>query len=104
MIKIFIKKIEDYYKTNVIIYTSESFYSNYLSEDFKDSFFWIAKYSKTPPKCFQIGQIYSPSNQCYKFSKKGCWQYTNCNKVKGINTNVDLSFMDNYYILKWHIK
>jgi lysozyme len=103
-LKIFIDKIEKHYNTKVIIYTNEAFYNDYLSNDFKDSFFWIAKYSKTPPNCFTVGQIYSPANRCFVSCKKGCWQYTQSGKVKGVQTNVDLNFLDNFYLLKWVIK
>lgn len=103
-LKIYISKIEQHYKTKVIIYTNEAFYNDYLLESFKDYYFWIAKYSNTPPKCFEVGGGYSPDNPCYKSMKKGCWQYTQSGKVQGISTNVDLNFINNFYLLKWQIQ
>jgi lysozyme len=103
-IKLFISIVEKHFNTSVVIYTGEAFYEKYLSADFKDKLFWIAKYSKTPPKCFDITGVYSIDNPCYKNIRKGCWQYSQYGKTKGIQTNVDLNFINNYYLLKWTIK
>lgn len=99
----YIRTVEDHFKTRVIIYTGSSFYNSYLSNDFKDDYFWLAKYSKDPPNCFQLGMVYSVSNSCYKYKKIGCWQYSQNGKIMGFSTNVDLNFLDNYYFLKWII-
>jgi len=102
-LKIFITKLEQHYKSKVIIYTNEGFYNDNLSEDFKENYFWIAKYSNTPPKCFEVGGIYSPDNPCYRRMKKGCWQFTQFGKVQGISTDVDLNFVTNFYLVKWQM-
>jgi lysozyme len=101
---LFIKTLEDHYKTDVIIYTGEAFYNDYLSNDFKDNYFWIARYGVVPPQCFQVGEIFSADNPCFKNAKKGCWQYSQYGQVKGIPSKVDLDFINNYYILKWVTK
>lgn len=102
-LKIFISKLEQHYNTKVIIYTGESFYNSYLKNDFKDEFFWIAKYSSTPPVCFSIGKTDTLSNPCFVNSKKGCWQYSQNGKMKGIDTSVDINFINNYYLPRWII-
>ncbi|MCG2612765.1 hypothetical protein LZZ85_00680 [Terrimonas sp. NA20] len=103
-LKAFIGLLKEHYKTDVIIYTGEAFYNAFLADDFKDNYFWIAKYSYTPPRCFQVGETFSLDNPCFKNSKKGCWQYTQWGNVKGFDSNVDLNFINNYYLLKWIIK
>jgi GH25 family lysozyme M1 (1,4-beta-N-acetylmuramidase) len=102
-LKIFIKKLEEHYNTKVVIYTGEAFYHDYLFEDFKDQYFWIAKYAKAPPKCFTIGKADTLRNPCFSTSLLGCWQYSQSGTFKGISGNVDINFMSNYYLSKWII-
>jgi lysozyme len=102
-LKTFIAKLKEHYQTNVIIYTGQAFYNDYLAQDFKDDFFWIAKYAKTPPKCLPLGKIDTLSNPCFGISKQGCWQYSQSGKMAGIKSAVDLNFLSTYYLPKWII-
>src|SRR4030095_10872290 len=102
-IKTFIKIIEEHYNTKVIIYTGEAFYADNLQEEFKNEFFWIASYSKKIPKCFSLGIIDPHTNPCTS-SMKGCWQYSQNGQMKGIAGNVDINYMNNYYLSQWLIE
>jgi lysozyme len=102
-IKTFIKIIEEHYNTKIIIYTGEAFYRDYLQEDFKNQFFWIASYSKKIPKCFSVGKIDPATNPCAS-SMKGCWQYSQSGKMKGVAGDVDINYMNNYYLSQWLIQ
>jgi|SRR5450755_1267590 GH25 family lysozyme M1 (1,4-beta-N-acetylmuramidase) len=64
---------------------------------FENQFFWIAYYSKIIPKCFSIGKIDPRTNPCAS-SMKGCWQYSQNGSMKGITGNVDINYMNNYYL------
>jgi len=103
-LKIFITKLKEHYKTNVIIYTGNAFYQDYLNQDFKDEFFWIARYSKTPPKCLPLGNTDTLSNPCFSISKQGGWQYSQSGRLKGIQTDIDLNFFSAFYLPKWIIE
>jgi lysozyme len=102
-LRIFIAKLEQHYGTKVIIYTSESFYQDYLSPHFKGEFFWIARYSKVPPPCFPSGRQDTLSNPCFVNAKKICWQYSQGGSLKGVKAAVDLNFLHTYYLSKWVI-
>ena len=43
-LKIYIKELEKHYKVRPIIYSNINFIENYLADDFKNYFFWIAHY------------------------------------------------------------
>jgi len=70
--------IEFEYKVRPIIYTNLNFYYEYLSEDFKDYPFWIARYSSETP-LLTVGQE-------WKF-----WQYGQNGRLDGIKGPVDLN-------------
>ena len=102
-LKKYIGRIKEHYMIEPIIYTNEDFYRQFLSKDFSDCYFWIARYSKDPPICFEVGS-YSFSDSCFAKCKKGCWQYSQHGSVKGIKENVDLDFMPKHYRIKWVIE
>ena len=43
-LKVFNKELERHYKIRPIIYSNINFIENYLADDFKNYFFWIAHY------------------------------------------------------------
>lgn len=69
--------IEDHYKRKVIIYTTNEFYKNYLTNRFPDNPIWIRNILTKPNL---------PDERVWLF-----WQYTNRGRIKGINTIVDLN-------------
>ena len=69
-------KVEEHYGVKPIIYSGESFYSDFLKEEFADYTFWIANYS------FFSDEI----QQEWKF-----WQFTDKANINGVDGNVDLN-------------
>ena len=68
--------IEDHYGVKPIIYSSESYYNDFLKEDFSDYPFWIANYTA----------FYSDIDDDWS-----AWQVTENGKVKGIKGRVDVN-------------
>lgn len=75
-LKRWLKKVEEHYKVKPIIYTGESYYDDFLKEEFSDYLFWIANYN------FYREEI----DQEWLF-----WQFTEKASVNGIKGNVDVN-------------
>jgi len=71
-----LKKVEEHYQVKPIIYTSESYYDDFLKEEFSDYLFWIANYN------FYREEI----DEEWLF-----WQFTEKAAVNGIKGNVDVN-------------
>lgn len=82
-IKIWLKIVENAYKTKPMIYTYASFYQDYLKEDFGDYPLWLANYN----------DVSEPSDDDWSM-----WQFSEKGIVKGIKTKVDLNI---YRGLMW---
>jgi len=69
-------KIENHYGVQPIIYSGESYYNNFLHEEFSNYKFWIANY-----------------NLDKKYHHNDClmWQFSENGKAKGINSLIDLN-------------
>ncbi|HEX8577338.1 MAG TPA: GH25 family lysozyme [Flavobacterium sp.] len=78
-LKRWMDKIESYYGVKPIIYSGDSYYSDFLEEEFKGYTFWIANYNILEEKI----------NKNWKF-----WQFTEKGTVKGIKGNVDLNIFN----------
>ncbi|NGY37473.1 glycoside hydrolase family 25 protein [Flavobacterium sp. XN-5] len=75
-LKRWLKRVEDHYKVKPIIYTGESYYDDFLKEEFSDYLFWIANYN-----------FYRESmEEDWLF-----WQFTEKAGVPGIKGNVDVN-------------
>jgi lysozyme len=75
-LKRWLKKVEEHYKVKPIIYTGESYYDDFLKEEFSDYLFWIANYN------FYREEI----DEDWLF-----WQFTEKASVNGIKGNVDVN-------------
>jgi lysozyme len=75
-LKRWLKKVEEHYKVKPIIYTGESYYDDFLKEEFSDYLFWIANYN------FYREEI----DEEWLF-----WQFTEKGSVNGIKGNVDVN-------------
>ncbi len=75
-LKRWLKKVEEHYKVKPIIYTGESYYDDFLKEEFSDYLFWIANYN------FYREKI----DEEWLF-----WQFTEKASVNGIKGNVDVN-------------
>lgn len=76
-IKIWLKIVEDAYRTKPMIYTYCSFYKDYLAEDFSEYPLWLANYNDvSQPNDSHVWQI---------------WQFSEQGIVKGIKKKVDLN-------------
>ena len=76
-------KIEKHYKIKPIIYSGESYYTDFLKREFSDYPFWIANYNiwkKTPEKEWLV------------------WQFTEKAKVDGITGMVDLNVFNGDFV------
>jgi lysozyme len=75
-LKRWLKKVEEHYKVKPIIYTGESYYDDFLKEEFSDYLFWIANYN-----------LYQEEiKEEWLF-----WQFTEKASVNGIKGNVDVN-------------
>lgn len=81
-LKRFLDKIEEHYKVQPIIYTTEKYYEDFLKDEFDDYTFWIANYN------FIDAEI----NSDYLF-----WQFTEQAKIKGISEKVDVNIFNGSY-------
>ncbi|WP_121356819.1 glycoside hydrolase family 25 protein [Flavisolibacter nicotianae] len=112
--KVFIDFVERELKTDVIIYTFESFYYTNLKGYFDDRYVWIARYphgadfgkqgtypgSKNP----FLGISYDFVNQRFDYRLKNNsigWQFSENGIVKGTHNDVDLSIILNKDYEKW---
>lgn len=68
--------VDKHYNVRPIIYSGESYYIDFLKEEFSDYPFWIANYNFLEEKI----------NENWLF-----WQFTEKAKVAGINGNVDVN-------------
>lgn len=68
--------VEEHYKVKPIIYTGESYYDDFLKEEFSDYLFWIANYNFYREKM----------EEDWLF-----WQFTEKASVSGIKGNVDVN-------------
>jgi lysozyme len=75
-LKRWLKKVEEHYQVKPIIYTGESYYEDFLKEEFSDYLFWIANYN------FYREEI----DEEWLF-----WQFTEKASVNGIKGNVDVN-------------
>jgi lysozyme len=71
--------IEEHYGVKPIIYSSESYYNDFLKEDFSDYPFWIANYTA----------FYSDIDDDWS-----AWQVSENGKVKGIKGRVDVNIFN----------
>lgn len=69
-------RVERYYGVKPIIYSGESYYSNFLKEEFADYKLWIANYSR----------LNANFKEDWYF-----WQFTDKARIDGITTNVDVN-------------
>jgi lysozyme len=75
-LKRWLKKVEEHYKVKPIIYTGESYYDDFLKEEFSDYLFWIANYN--------FYREYIDEEWLF-------WQFTEKASVNGIKGNVDVN-------------
>lgn len=87
-LKRWLKKVEEHYGEKPIIYSGESYYNDFLEEEFADYAFWIANYN------FFVENIKDEWLM---------WQFTEKGTVSGIKGNVDVNiFNGNLQQLKFH--
>lgn len=82
-LKRWLTKIEDHYKMKPIIYSGESYYSDFLKDDFSDYPFWIANYNfwrKEPENDWLL------------------WQFTEKAKINGIEGMVDVNLLNGDFV------
>lgn len=77
-LKAFIQKVTEHYGKKPLLYTYHNFYNRYLTDEFKDYHFMIARYRSDSPT-LNDGKDYI------------MWQYTSTGSIPGINGNVDRS-------------
>jgi len=75
-------KVESHYHVKPIIYSGDSYYTDFLEKEFKGYTFWIANYTQ------EIEDIDSD----WRF-----WQFTENASVTGIKGNVDLNIFNGSY-------
>lgn len=78
-LKRWLDRVEAHYGVKPIIYSGESYYEDFLKDDFSDYDFWIANYT----------QVYNTINSNWLF-----WQFTETGKVRGIRGSVDLNIFN----------
>jgi len=77
-LRAFIEKVTEYYGKKPLIYTYHNFYNRYLTGEFPDYHFMIARYRSDSPT-LDDGKDYI------------MWQYTSTGSIPGIRGNVDRS-------------
>lgn len=77
-LKSFIQKVTEHYGKKPLLYTYHNFYNRYLSGQFSDYHFMIARYKSDSPT-LDDGKDYI------------MWQYTSTGSIPGIRGNVDRS-------------
>ena len=75
-LKRWLTKVEKHYKVKPIIYSGESYYTDFLKKEFSDYPFWIANYNfwRNQPDSHWL-----------------LWQFTEKAQVSGINGTVDIN-------------
>lgn len=76
-VKAFADLLEDYYGCRPMIYTSSSFFNNYLASEFSGYPLFIARYATSEP-------------QLTNNAKWILWQFSDRGRIQGIDANVDL--------------
>lgn len=76
-IKQWLEEVEDHYQVKPIIYTSVSFYENYLGEDFDNYPLWIAHYKERNQPRIKRSWVF--------------WQHNEEGRVNGITSKVDFN-------------
>lgn len=82
-LKRWLTKVENYYKIKPIIYSGESYYTDFLKDDFPDYEFWIANYNfwrKSPENGWLL------------------WQFTDKAKINGIDEMVDVNLLNGDFV------
>lgn len=78
-LKTFVQQLKNHYGTNVLFYSGNSYYYNYIKGYFPEDYFWLARYSSdTTPH--DLGE------------QTVGWQFTNRMKIPGIETSVDTNY------------
>jgi len=75
-LKRWLETVEKHYGVKPIIYSSESYYEDFLKDDFETYPFWIANYTA----------FYTDIDDEWSL-----WQFTENGKVNGIKTPVDIN-------------
>lgn len=75
-LKRWLKKVENHYGVKPIIYSSESYYNDFLKDDFEEYPFWVANYTA----------FYYDIN-----SNWSMWQISENAKIEGIRGRVDIN-------------
>ncbi|MFK7000543.1 glycoside hydrolase family 25 protein [Flavobacterium oreochromis] len=75
-LKRWLEKVEEHYGVKPIIYSSESYYQDFLKDDFEDYPFWIANYTAFYKKIDSEWSI---------------WQLTENGKIPGVKGPVDVN-------------
>jgi lysozyme len=78
-LKRWLNKVENHYGIKPIIYSGESYYNNFLHEEFKDYQFWIANYNL---------------DQTSHYKDCIMWQFSEKGSVNGIKNPVDLNVLN----------
>ncbi len=78
-LKRWLKKVENHYGVRPIIYSGDSYYTDFLEEEFTEYTFWIANYNLLEEEI----------NNNWRF-----WQFTERAAVKGIRGNVDVNIFN----------
>lgn len=82
-LKRWLTKVEQHYKMKPIIYSGESYYTDFLKKEFSDYPFWIANYNfwkKRPDKHWLI------------------WQFTEKAQIEGIEGLVDVNLFNGDFV------
>ncbi len=85
-LRAFIEKVTEHYGKKPLLYTYHNFYNRYLTGEFKDYHFMIARY-RTDSPTLDDGKDYI------------MWQYTATGSIPGIKGNVDRSKIMNNFTL-----
>ena len=81
-LKRWLEKVESHYNVKPIIYSGDSYYTDFLEKEFRDYPFWIANYTQ------ELEDI----DNDWRF-----WQFTENAAVSGIKGNVDLNIFNGGY-------
>ena len=78
-LKRWLKVVEKHYKVKPIIYSGDSYYNDFLKEEFSEYIFWIANYN------FFVEKI----DDCWMF-----WQFTERAMIPGVEGPVDINIFN----------
>lgn len=90
-LKSYLTEIENHFDVKPIIYTNIPFFNKYLTGEFDDYPFWMAKYEKTPPAGL-IGLSPAGSDSS-SHPKTVMWQFSDYGRLNGIIGTVDMNFL-----------